>query len=60
MWSPIAKVVDNIIEAELSGRIESNYIKCIVNTILDYIFSLELFVANDNIQKFDNKEKKDQ
>lgn len=59
MWSRIAKAVDNAMEAELPGSIESHHVEYIVNAILDCALLLKQLVAKENAQKLGNKERKD-
>lgn len=41
MWTWIAKVIDNTMKTKLSKNIKSYHIEDIINTILDFILSLE-------------------
>lgn len=59
MWSRIAKVVDDVMEAELPRSIESHRVEHIINAILDCALPLEQLVAKENAPKFGNKERKD-
>lgn len=59
MWSRIAKVVDDTMETKLPGSIESYHVEHIVHAILDCAYSLEQLVAKENVQKLDNKRRKD-
>lgn len=55
MWSRIAKAVDDAMEAELPGNIESHHVEHVVNAILDCALPFQQRVDEANAQSLTEK-----